>query len=131
MSDTSNFGDYVNDGMVAIDLTAVTNFMVSDCSFLCAGTSSAWAVAVQLGAASNGTFRSCYWSCLDAGTMTAGVSGTGVAVADAINFLECRTGISPGVAMCTGLTSADGSLINNYLGTNTGGTGGTLISKFT
>jgi hypothetical protein len=58
-----------------LDLTAADNFLVEHCDVLLKGTSSAWAVAIQLGAASAGIFRENFIGAVNAGTITIDLYG--------------------------------------------------------
>ena len=106
-----------------LDLTAADNFLVEGCEVLLKGTSSAWAVAVQLGAASAGIFRRNFIGAVNAGTITIGIDGTGVAVANAINLIDNRYGVSPGAGATKNFDNTDVSLVNNYYGTIGAGAG--------
>jgi hypothetical protein len=106
-----------------LDLTAADNFLVEDCEVLLKGTSSAWAVAIQLGASSAGIFRENFIGAVNAGTITIGVDGTGVAVANAVNFINNRYGVSPGAGACKNFDNTDASIVENYYGTIGAGAG--------
>lgn len=106
-----------------LDLTGVANFIVEQCTVLLTGTSSAWAVAVQLGAGSSGLFKQNYLTTQGAGTMTIGVDGTGVAVANAIFFDNNKYGVSPGAGAVKNLTNADGNIVQNFYATIGAGAG--------
>ena len=106
-----------------LDLTAADNFLVQGCDVLLKGTSSAWAVAIQLGAASAGIFRENFIGAVNAGTITIGVDGTGVAVANAVNFINNRYGVSPGAGATKNFDNTDVSLVENYYGTIGAGAG--------
>lgn len=106
-----------------LDLTGVSEFVVENCSILCKGTSSAWAVAVQLGAGSSGIFRNNHIAAMGAGTITIGVDGTGVAVANAVMFSNNFYGVSPGAGAVKNLTNADGGIVQNFYATIGGGAG--------
>jgi hypothetical protein len=106
-----------------LDLTGLANFTVDSCSILQTGTSSAWAVAVQLGAGSSGLFRNNWITTQGAGTMTIGVDGTGVAVANAVFFDNNKYGVSPGAGAVKNLTNADGNIVQNFYATIGGGAG--------
>lgn len=109
----------------ALDLTAVTNFLV-DMS-LVKVTVGSWAVAVQLGAGTTGGFRANSFQC--SGTaMTIGVDGTGVAANKAIFFTDNRVGVSPGAGILKNFTNAFCEIGVNYLETVGAGTGGTLVT---
>lgn len=112
------------------DLTALDSFVVENCTILCTGTSSAWAVAVQLGAGSSGIFRNNHIAAQGAGTITIGVDGTGVAVANAILFSNNFYGVSPGAGAVKNLTNADAGIVNNYYATIGAGLG-TVIQTIT
>lgn len=107
----------------AIDLTGVADFVVENCTIVCKGTSSAWAVAVQLGAGSSGIFRNNHIAALGAGTITVGVDGTSVAVANAVLFSNNFYGVSPGAGAVKNLTNADGGIVQNFYATIGGGAG--------
>ena len=106
-----------------LDLTAADNFLMEGCEVLLKGTSSAWAVAIQLGAASAGIFRRNFIGAVNAGTITIGIDGTGVAVANAINLIDNRYGVSPGAGATKNFDNTDVSLVNNYYGTIGAGAG--------
>jgi len=106
-----------------LDLTAADNFLVEHCDVLLKGTSSAWAVAIQLGAASAGVFRENFIGAVNAGTITIGIDGTGVAVANAVNLMNNRYGVSPGAGACKNFDNTDASIVENYYGTVGGGAG--------
>lgn len=106
-----------------LDLTAADNFLVEGCEVLLKGTSSAWAVAIQLGAASSGIFRRNFIGAVNAGTITIGVDGTGVIVANAVNAIDNRYGVSPGAGAFKTFDNTDVSLVNNYYGTIGAGAG--------
>lgn len=106
-----------------LDLTAADNFLVEDCKILLKGTSSAWAVAIQLGAASAGLFRHNFMGAVNAGTITIGVDGTGVVVANAVNFMDNTWGVSPGAGATKSFDNTDVSLVNNWYGTIGAGAG--------
>lgn len=106
-----------------LDLTAADNFLVEGCDVLLKGTSSAWAVAIQLGAASAGVFRRNFIGAVNAGTITIGIDGTGVIVANAINLIDNRYGVSPGAGATKNFDNTDVSLVNNYYGTIGAGAG--------
>lgn len=106
-----------------LDLTAADNFLVQGCDVLLKGTSSAWAVAIQLGAASAGIFRENFIGAVNAGTITIGVDGTGVAVANAVQFINNRYGVSPGAGATKNFDNTDVCLVENYYATIGGGAG--------
>jgi hypothetical protein len=106
-----------------LDLTGVANFVVESSTIICTGTSSAWAVAVQLGAGSSGIFRNSHIAAMGAGTITIGVDGTGVAVANAVMFSNNFYGVSPGAGAVKNLTNADAGLVQNFYATIGGGAG--------
>lgn len=106
-----------------LDLTAADNFLVQGCDVLLKGTSSAWAVAIQLGAGSAGVFRENFIGAVNAGTITIGIDGTGVAVANAINLMNNRYGVSPGAGATKNFDNTDVSLVENYYGTVGAGLG--------
>lgn len=106
-----------------LDLTAADNFLVEGCEVLLKGTSSAWAVAIQLGAASAGIFRRNFIGAVNAGTVTIGVDGTGVAVANAVQAIDNRYGVSPGAGAFKNFSNNFVSLVNNYYGTVGAGAG--------
>ncbi len=107
----------------AVDLTGVDQFLFEDCIVLCKGTSSAWAVAIQLGAGSAGLFSRNYIGAQGAGTITIGIDGTGVAVANAVELNDNRYGVSPGAGATKNFDNTDVSLVNNYYGTIGAGAG--------
>jgi hypothetical protein len=106
-----------------MDLTALDGFVVENCTIVCTGTSSAWAVGVQLGAGSSGIFRNNHIAAQGAGTITIGVDGTGVAVANAIMFSNNFYGVSPGAGAVKNLTNADAGIVQNFYATIGGGAG--------
>lgn len=107
----------------AFDLTGLAQFIFEDSKVFLTGTSSAWAVAIQLGAGSSGLFRKNYLTTLGAGTMTIGIDGTGVAVANAILFDDNKYGVSPGAGAVKNLTNADGGIVQNFYATIGAGAG--------
>lgn len=106
-----------------LDLTAADNFLMEGCEVLLKGTSSAWAVAIQLGAASAGIFRRNFMGAVNAGTITIGVDGTGVLVANAVQAIDNRYGVSPGAGAFKNFSNNFVSLVNNYYGTVGAGAG--------
>lgn len=106
-----------------MDLTALDSFVVENCTIVCTGTSSAWAVAVQLGAGSSGIFRNNHISAMGAGTITIGVDGTSVAVANAVLFSNNFYGVSPGAGAVKNLTNADAGIVQNFYATIGAGAG--------
>ena len=98
----------------AIDLTAAADFLIEGCDFLCTGTSSAWAVAIQCGAGTSGIFRGNFIGSQGAGTITIGVDGTGVAVANAVNVINNRYGVSPGAGAFKNFATTEAPLVENY-----------------
>lgn len=110
-----------------IDTTALVNSVAQDCAFdLTTGT---LAVDILVGAATTITLRRN--SFFGAGTHTAAISGTGATVAGA-----CRCHYNLFSVLCTvpidnfsatNLTD----LLNNYIATIGGGTGGTLVAANT
>ncbi len=113
-----------------LDLTGAANFMLDHCQTIQSGTSGAWAVAIQLGAGSSGTFNECYLNAVGVGTMTIGIDGTGVAVANAITLMNCRYGVSPGAGAVKNGTNANFNIVNNYYATIGAGLG-TVIQTIT
>lgn len=109
-----------------LDLTAAVNFLVQGCDILLSGTSSAWAVAVQLGAASCGIFRDNFIGATNAGTITIGIDGTGVIVANAVQAINNRYGVSPGAGAMKNFDNTDVSLSENYYGGASGTTGSVI-----
>ncbi len=114
----------------ALDLTAAANFVVQGCTIIQTGTSSAWAVAVQLGAGSSGIFRDNHISAVGVGTMTIGIDGTGVAVANAILSSNNFYGVSPGAGAIKNLTNANVNIVQSFYAT-VGGGAGFVISTVT
>lgn len=114
----------------ALDLTGADNFYLDHCQFLLKGTSTAWAVACQLGALSAGIFNECYIGAVNAGTITIGVDGTGNAVANSVNFVNCRYGVSPGAGAVKNLSNINAGIVNNYYATVGAGLG-TVIQTIT
>ena len=115
----------------ALDLTALADFFMDSCNIILSGTSSAWAVAVQLGAASSGVVNRSLVSSRDLGTITVGFDGTGVAVAGAVLFSDCRTNVLPGAAFAKNWTATNATLVENRTATVGGGSGSTLITTTT
>ncbi len=107
----------------AVDLTGAAEFQVEHCRVLQTGTSSAWAVAIQLGAGSSGVFNNNYLTTHGVGTMTVGIDGTGVAVANAVTLVNNFAGVSPGIGMFKNGTNANFNLINNWFATIGAGAG--------
>lgn len=110
----------------ALDITGLDAVLVEDCLIAMTGTSSAWAVAVQCGSGTAGTMRRCALYTYGAGTMTIGVDGTGVTVANSFNIENNKCGVSPGAGAYKNFDADSVSLVFNHLGTVSGGTGGTL-----
>lgn len=107
-----------------IDTTALVNSLVENCDFdLTTGT---LAVTVLVGAATTIMIRRN--SFFGAGTHTAAISGTGATVAGACrchyNLFSVLCTVSIDNFSATNLTD----LLNNYIATIGGGTGGTLVS---
>ena len=116
----------------AIDLTGASSFNVESCQVLLTGTSSAWAVAIQLGAGSSGIFRKNFIAAQGAGAITIGVDGTGVAVANAVAAIENQCGVSPAITnLFKNFTSTDNILLDNRIATISAGSGGTVITAST
>lgn len=109
-----------------LDLTAAVNFLVEGCDILLSGTATAWAVAIQLGAASSGIFRRNHIAAMGVGTITIGIDGTGVIVANAIHAVENTYGVSPGAGAMKTFDNTDVSLVNNYYGGASGTTGSVI-----
>jgi hypothetical protein len=108
-----------------LDLTGCTHFLV-DKPTVHVDTGS-WAVAVQMGAGSQGLIRDGHWNC--SGTaMTIGIDGTGVAVAKAVVIQGNQVGVSPGAGFVKNFTSTDAEVGFNYIATIGAGTGGTLVT---
>lgn len=110
----------------ALDISGVARVVIEDSTVFMTGTSSAWAVAIQCASGTTGVMRRCTLSALGAGTMTIGVDGTGVTVANSFVFENNRSGVSPGAGAFKNFDADSASLIANYRGTVSGGTGGTL-----
>ncbi len=110
----------------ALDITALEQVVVEDSIFWMTGTSSAWAVAVQCGSGTTGVFRRNHLSALGAGTMTIGLDGTGVTVANSMTIEGNRAGVSPGAGAYKNFDADSASLMFNHRGTVSGGSGGTL-----
>ncbi len=108
-----------------LDLTGCTHFMVDKPTVLV--DTGSWAVAVQMGAGSQGIIRDGHWSC--SGTaMTIGIDGTGVAVAKAVSIYGNQVGVSPGAGFVKNFTSTDAEVGFNYIATIGAGSGGTLVT---
>ena len=110
----------------ALDITALERVILEDSTFLMTGTSSAWAVAVQCGSGTTGIARRNTFQALGVGTMTIGIDGTGVTVANSFVLENNRAGISPGAGAYKNFDADSASLIANYRGTASAGSGGTL-----
>lgn len=106
-----------------LDLTGAANFAMESCQTLLTGTSSAWAVAIQLGAGSSGVVKNSHIAAQGAGTITIGVDGTGVAVANSVMFSNNFYGVSPGAGAVKNLTNADAGIVQNFYATIGGGAG--------
>ncbi len=108
-----------------LDLTGCTHFLVDKPTVLV--DTGSWAVAVQLGAASQGIIRDGHWNC--SGTaMTIGIDGTGVAVAKAVVIQGNIVGVSPGAGFVKNFTSTYAEVGFNYISTIGAGSGGTLVT---
>ena len=110
----------------ALDVTAMGTVLVENNTILLTGTSSSWAVAVQCGSGTNGIFRGNTITALGAGTITIGVDGTGVTIANSVLFQDNKVGVSPGAGAYKNFDADSGTLVTNYLGTVSAGSGGTL-----
>ena len=106
-----------------LDITAAQNILVEGCDTILKGTSSAWAVAIQCGAASSGIFKRNWMAAHGVGTITIGIDGTGVAVANSFGMTDNRYGVSPGAGACKNFDNDEVSLVNNYYATIGGGAG--------
>jgi hypothetical protein len=113
-----------------LDLTALDSFVVENCTIVCTGTSSAWAVAVQLGAGSAGIFRNNHIYANGAGTITIGIDGTGIAVANAIMMSNNFYGVSPGIGAVKNGGTTNFTIVQNFYST-IGGGAGFVISTIT
>ena len=80
-------------------------------------------MACQILAGVTGIFRRNFIGAVNAGTITIGIDGTGVAVANAINLIDNRYGVSPGAGATKNFDNTDVSLVNNYYGTIGAGAG--------
>lgn len=108
-----------------LDLTGCTHFVVDKPTVLV--DTGSWAVALQLGAGSQGIIRDGHWNC--SGTaMTIGIDGTGVAVAKAVVIQGNQVGVSPGAGFVKNFTSTFAEVGFNYIATIGAGTGGTLVT---
>ncbi len=108
-----------------LDLTGCTHFLVDKPTVLV--DTGSWAVAVQMGAGSQGIIRDGHWNC--SGTaMTIGIDGTGVAVAKAVVIQGNIVGVSPGAGFVKSFTSTDAEVGFNYISTIGAGSGGTLVT---
>lgn len=106
-----------------LDLSGVTDFLVQDSMVICKGTSSAWAVAIQLGAGSSGLIRNNHIAATNIGTITIGIDGTGVVVANSVMLSNNFYGVSPGAGAVKNLANADASIVQNFYGTAGAGAG--------
>lgn len=107
----------------ALDLTGAIDFYMYQCSFLCTGTSSAWAVAIQCGAATSGVVEECFIGSQNVGTITIGIDGTGVIVANSVNLVNNRYGVSPGEGAAKNFANDEAPIVRNYYATVGAGVG--------
>lgn len=105
----------------ALDVTGVGLLLVENCTILMIGTSSAWAVAIQCGSGTAGIFRNNTFTALGAGTMTVGVDGTGVTVANSVMFQDNKVGVSPGVGAYKNFDADSATTANCLTGVVSGG----------
>lgn len=105
----------------ALDVTGVGLLLVENSLVLLSGSSSAWAVAIQCGSGTNGVFRNNTFTTTGAGTMTIGVDGTGVTIANSVQFQDNKIGISPGVGCFKNFDADSASIAANYVGIVSGG----------
>lgn len=104
----------------AIDLTGCTNFSLEKPRYL--NTTGSWAVAVQMGAGSQGVVNDGRMMC--SGTaITIGYDGTGVAANKSIFMSNNLYGVSPGAGACKNFTNAYCELVNNWYATVGAGAG--------
>ncbi len=106
-----------------MDLTALDSYVVENCTIALTGTSSAWAVAVQLGAASAGLWRNNHIYANGAGTITIGIDGTGLAVANGTVMSNNFYGVSPGAGAVKNGGTTNFALVQNFYATIGGGAG--------
>ena len=115
----------------ALDLTGCADFILDNVKVFLKGTSSAWAVTIQLGAGSSGQIINSHISAMGVGTITIGVDGTGVAVANAVLLTNNFYGVSPGAGAVKNLTNANVGIVNNYYGVIGGTAGGGVVQTIT
>lgn len=112
----------------AIDMTATLDSVVKDCIFqLSTGT---WAAVLTTGAATDRLLiENCKW--LDgAGTMTAGVDGTGATIANGVAITNCRFGVTVTVPV-DNFDAAEAQLSENYDFGVGAADGGSLVTAIT
>jgi hypothetical protein len=106
-----------------LDLTALDSYVVENCTITMTGTSSAWAVAVQLGAGSAGLWRNNHLYANGVGTMTIGIDGTGLAVANGTMMSNNFYGVSPGAGAVKNGGTTNFTIVQNFYATIGGGAG--------
>lgn len=97
----------------AIVATALTNSFIRRCNFWQTGSGTTWASAILCGAATtNLVIDACNF--LDfAGTISAGVDGTGATIANGVHIQNCRFGVTVTVPV-DGFDAAEATLSENY-----------------
>lgn len=120
---------------VALDVGASTAFIVKACDFHNLGTGAgvaAWTAAVQVNDVAHGMFRdNDFYTLLgSAAAITGGIKGVSMTGASELMCWGNRFGVTV-TSPITGFAGADVDLLNNYVATVAGGTGGTLITSTT
>lgn len=110
----------------AFDVSGLGQMIFENGTILLTGTSSAWAVAIQCASGTSGVFRNNTITALGAGTITIGIDGTGVIIANSVLLQDNKVGVSPGAGAFKNFDADSACLVTSYLGTVHGGSGGTL-----
>ncbi len=123
---------FVSDGAQGsgIIATALTNSLIRRCHFWQTGSATTWAGCILCGAATtNLVIDACNF--LDfAGTISAGVDGTGSTIANGVHIQNCRFGVTVTVPV-DGFDAAEATLSENY-DSGVGATdGGVLVVAIT
>lgn len=112
------------------DITGTTGAVIEDCDFIL-GANAAWARAILTGVATVGAvIRRCLCEVSGTGAMAIFADGTGATIAKGVMFQENRIDVLVTQAF-KNYGTANATLVNNYLATVGGGTGGTLITTTT
>lgn len=122
-------------GSFALNVGAAVGYLVRNNTFRHnaqgAGVG-AWTTAVKVNDNANGLFdgNRIYSLNSGAGTITNGISGVSMTGTGVIRFYNNLVGAVV-TNPFTGFAASDGDLLNNFIGTVAGGTGGTLITSTT